>query len=530
VNRLGALNAAPLLGALVLVAAVAGFLSACGAGQEPREASPDSEAEQALLTSLRGSVGTRYTHVRCVKVSAGEWTDLCTFQVVSLRQTNDQPLLVMGYRVEGGQLRLGSGTVPLDVACAEEVRCWTRTLCAATQGCPSGLEGFFGEPMTPPARAATPPPTISRCIAAWNAHGGFSPAEIAQEPPPIASMEVARPVYSPHLAGASLGFIAPRAEVRASGDACVVLFDVGASGLYRVSAQAWGERRFWMWRGADDFGARAAREPAWNVCQREDGTLFRSNVCPPAAAIPRAIADELERGHLASLSEKGGIPYWLGRSFEGARPIALDPRRGAESVVVYRLRGEGGRRTLTVYTYRPPQRSRRARGVLVARAEPEDATVLVLADRKVSHALRRAVLGSLRPFVSTNPDAAQVPGDLAEEPTRIDTSVPVQLLWVGPSFEGYAGTVVRDGPTGAGVVRYAKGKAEWFLVTYTPRKKRDCSQTGCVSPPPLPAVLGKYGQVVDTLLGQQSLTVVLARRPRIVPNGTLIFERLRPVA
>jgi hypothetical protein len=473
----------------------------------------------------------RYTHVRCVKASAGDWTDVCTFQGVAFREGTDQPLVVTGYRIEDGQLRSGSGTVPLDVACAEEVRCWTSALCAATRDCPSGLDGYFGEPVTPPARAVTPRPTVSRCIASWNAHGGFSPAETAQATPPMASMEVARPVYTPHLSAASLGFIGPRAEVRAEGDACTVLFDKGVSGgLYRVSAQAWGEPRFWMWRGADDFEPKTALEPAWNVCQREDGTLSRSDACSPVAAIPRALADELERGHLASLFERGGIPYWLGRSFEGARPEALDPRRGAESVVVYRVRGDVGSLKLAVYTYRPPQRSRRVKkGVLLARAEPEDATVLVIANRKVSDALRRAVLRSLRPFISTNPDASQVPGDLQEEPTRIDTSVPVRLLWVGPTFEGYTGTVVQDAPAGAGVVRYAKGNAEWFLVTYTGREKKHCGQTGCVSPPPLPVALRKYGRVVDTVLRQNDLTVVLARRPGIVPPSSLLFEGLRPV-
>jgi hypothetical protein len=439
----------------------------------------------------------------------------------------DQPLLLLGYRVEDGQLRSGSGTVQLDVACAKEVRCWTDTLCDLTPDCPSGFEGHFGEPATPPARAATPRPTVSRCIAAWDAHGGFSPAEVAQETPLQASMEVPRPVYTPHLSGASLGFIAPRAAVRAGGDSCSVVFDT-ASGLYRVSARAWGEPRFWMWRGADDFEREKSPRPARGVCQREDGTLFLADVCPPVAAIPRAIADELERGHLASLFEKGGIPYWLGRSFEGARPVALDPRRGAESVVEYKLQRKSSRLTLRIFTYRPPRRALNVKGRLVARAEPEDATVVVLANRKVSDAVRHAALRSLRPFISTDPDAGQVPGDLQEEQTRIDSSVPVQLLWVGPSFEGFTGHVVQDGPKGAGIVRYAKGVSDWYLVTYTPRKKR-CGQTGCVSPPPLPAELRRYGRVVDTFLRQDDLTVVLARHPRVVPHSSLLFEGLRPV-
>jgi len=528
VGRFRARNAGPFLGAII---AATLFLTACGAAEETRRPARDGAAEEALLTGLTGSTSMRYTHVRCVKASAGDWTDLCTFQAVAFRQGSDQPLVVIGYRVEDGQLRSGSGTVPLDVACAKDVRCWADTLCSVTPNCPSGLEDVFGEPVTPPARAVTPRPTVSRCVAAWNAQGGFSPAELAQETPPQASMEVARPVYAPHLSGASLGFIGPRAGIRAGGDACSVVFDTGASGLYRVSAQAWGEPRFWIWRGADDFEAGTTPEPVWNVCQREDGTLFRASACPPVAAIPRAIADELERGHLASLFEMGGIPYWLGRSFRGARPEAVEPRRGAESEVAYRVRGEKGSLKLTVYTYRPQQRSRKVkRGALVARAEPEDATVLVIADRKVSDGLRRAVLRSLRPFLSTDPDAEQLPGDLREEPTRIDTSAPLFPYWVGRRFQGFQAAVVADAPPGAGVVRYAKGDVEWFLVSYRARPKKHCGRVGCVSPPPLPEVLARYGHVSDTMISDTTpIIVVLTRQPDGVPNGAAIFEAIEPL-
>ena len=530
-DHLGARKAAPLLWAFAAAATAVTFLTACGQREQAHRPARDNQVERTLAASLKGSHGTRYTHVHCVKASAGDWTHVCTFQAVSPGLTGDQPLVVLGYRVEGGELRSGSGTVPLDVACAEEVRCWTSTLCAATRGCPSGLDEYFGAPVTPPARAVTPRPTASRCIASWNAHGGFSPAEIAEEAPPIASMEVARPVYTPHLSGASLGFIGPRAEVRAGGDACSVLFDTGASRLYRVSAQAWGEPRFWMWRGADDFEPEKALEPAWNVCQREDGTLFLAHACPPVPAIPRPIADELERGHLASLYEMGGIPYWLGRSFEGARPVALDPRRGAESVVVYRIHGNGSKLTVTVYTYRPPQRSRRVRkGVIVARAEPETATVLVVANHEVPSDFSRAVREVLRPFISTDPDAEQLPGDLREEPTRIDTSAPVVRYWVGPLFEGFKAAVVTDAPPGAGVVRYRKGDVEWFLVSYTPLPKKHCARVGCASPPPLPAVLGRYGKGRDAMISDNTPIIhVLTRKPNRVPPAALIFEAIKPI-
>ena len=516
--------------ALATLATAAALLSACSLGGDKQDVSRDREAEQAVQASLNGGVSMRYTNVRCVEAPAdsGRWTHLCTFQIVGLGLVRDQPLVVMGYRIEGDQARLSSGIVPLDVTCAEAVECWRSNLCFATHDCPYGEDDFFGEPQASIPQPVTPRPTVSSCIAAWNAHGGFAPAEIEQEPPPHASTEVARPVYAPHLSGASLGFIARRAEVHSAGNSCVVTFDVGPHGLYRVRAQASGETRFWMWRGADDFEVAAARAPVWNACQREDGRLFRADDCPHAAAIPRSIGDELERGHLASISEIGGIPYWLGRSFQGAAPVGLDPSRGAESVVEYRIQRESAPVTLRIYTYRPPRRSLVVKGKLVARAEPEDATAVVVATGRVSDHLRHAVQASLRPYISTNPDAPQVPGDVHEEPTRIDTSVPVRLLWVGPSFEGFTANVVGDAPEGAGVVRYAKGGDEWFLVTYTPRKKKHCAQIGCVSPPPLPAALAGYGQVVHTLLADR-LTVVLSRRPGIVPNSTKLFEELRPV-
>jgi hypothetical protein len=174
-------------------------------------------------------------------------------------------------------------------------------------------------------------------------------------------------------------------------------------------------------------------------------------------------------------------------------------------------------------------RERRPRAVLVARAEPEDATVLVVAERKVSPGLRRAVRDALRPFISSNPDAEQVPGDLQEEPTRIDTSASDVFYWAGPKLEGFTASIVADAPPGAGVVSYTNGQSEWFIVSYTPRKKKHCGQTGCVSPPPLPAALERYGEVADTILLGERVVVVLAERPDRVPSGAHISERLKLV-
>jgi hypothetical protein len=506
------------------ICAAAGLGIGCGAdrGESPGDGPHSVRAEQFLQDTM-GSAHFRETNLRCFPVE-GPWTDACTFQRISLVAGSDDPLLVMGLRFEGVGAVAGTGTAPLDIACADDLPCWVRTLCRVTDQCTSGYDAEESGPLL-----QTPTPTEERCLSAWNAHGGFSQDELAQEEPMHASLAMGRPVYSPHLAGASLGFIGARAEVRATADGCHVRFDLGDAGAYLVTAEASGETRFWVWQGARDLEP-APVDPSWNACQREDGTLVLATTCPPVAALPRPIADELEGGYVQALADVGGIPYWLGRSFAGARPVPLSPApRRAQSAVQYA--GADGV-DLLVLTYRPPDRSRTTRGVIVARAEPETATVLVVADREVSPDFSEAVRQALRPFISTEPDAEQLPGDLEEEPTRIDSSVPAITHWVGPRFEGFEAAVVANAPQGAGVVRYTKGDVEWFLASYTPLPKKHCARVGCASPPPLPRALEQYGKVKDTMIqyGEgQPIIVVLTRQAKKVPHGTAIFEALEPL-
>jgi hypothetical protein len=129
------------------------------------------------------------------------------------------------------------------------------------------------------------------------------------------------------------------------------------------------------------------------------------------------------------------------------------------------------------------------------------------------------VRDALRPFISTNVDAEQVPGDLREEPTRIDTSAPVVTFWVGSSFEGFTAAAVADAPAGAGVVRYAKGAVEWFLASYTPRPKKHCGQVGCASPPPLPHALARNRRP-DEATAQGAARRTHLRGPRAAPVAT----------
>jgi hypothetical protein len=509
-----------LLVATIAAAGVA--LAGCGAGpsQPAGLGEPSPEAEAQLLTS--DSTSYRNTHVRCFRVE-GQWSDACTFQRIWLGVGSDDPLLVIGFRFEGGRAVSSTGTASLDIACADDLRCWVRTLCFATQQCAG--ENPFDPEADDVAPLRTPAATAERCVSAWNAHGGFTPAELAQAAPVEARAALGRPIYAPHLAGASLGFIAERSEVRSTTTGCVVRFDLGGTGTYAISSEARGAERFWLWQGARDLGP-AADDASWNACQREDGTLVLATSCPRVAAVPRAVVDEIERGYVESVADAGGIPYWLGRSFAGARPVPVLPApRGAESAVEY---ANAGGVDLLVLTYRPPDRERTTRGVVVARAEPETATVLVVADREVPAEFSQAVYQALRPFVSSDPDAEQLPGDLEEEPTRIDKSAPVVTHWVGPRFEGFEAAVVADAPDGAGVVRYANGDVEWFLVSYTPLPKKHCARIGCASPPPLPRVLERYGEVRDTVLSQP-IIVVLTRQPKKIPHGMAIYEALEPL-
>src|SRR5919108_1830078 len=247
--RLGRRTVASLLAAIA--AATAAGLAGCGAAPSVAAGARDVDAEQFLLSTLAGSTGVRYTHLRCFRVR-GPWSDACTFQAVSPRQGQDDPLLVLAMRIEDGRPVSSTGTAPLDIACANYRRCWVRTLSAATRECALGA-GAFGTDPNDLVRLRTPRPTPARCVSAWNAHGGFSPAEVAQETPLLASDAVARPVYTPHLSGASLGFIGARAEVRAAPRGCSVLFETGPHEYYEVTAEARGETRFWMWQGADDL-------------------------------------------------------------------------------------------------------------------------------------------------------------------------------------------------------------------------------------------------------------------------------------
>ena len=487
--------------------------------------SPEArEIEQELLTEA--SVHYRYSHPRCVTIDSDlPWTFACTLQVIGLNGLSDEPLLAIGINRPGEGPVGSTGLTPVPVECATDVRCWVERLCAATGRCQDLERIEFPDlgPNAPPGRF-----TRQVCVDAWNAHGGFAPDEIAEREPALSWEAGARPAYTPHLAGASLGFISVRAEVRAREGGCSVLFDLGGGGVYVIDAAVEYAPRFWTWAGRAETASTASEDPVWNACQRDDGTLSLGGDCRHDSQVAgRDITNEIERRYIEQVADLGGFPYWLGPRFLGARPEPVLSDQ-AEGAVAYTLQADDGPLTLRVLTYRPPRREIRVRGFEVVRADPADATVLVLADTAPPPEVRMAVRKALRPFLRTDPYAEQISGDLGEEPTRIDTSVRTRTYWAGPAVAGRQAELVDSAPAGAGVVRYGEPGASrtFYIVTYKPRKKTRCSRLGCVSPPPLPASLERFGARVETTLLDDWVIDVLASTRKAVPPEARIAYRL----
>jgi hypothetical protein len=145
--------------------------------------------------------------------------------------------------------------------------------------------------------------------------------------------------------------------------------------------------------------------------------------------------------------------------------------------------------------------------------------VVVTADAPVSDSLRGDVLRELRPFLPTDPTNNQMPGDLESAPTRIDSQRPRRPLWFGPTIAGLRASVITDSPAGVGVVRYGSPDAtgRFYVVTYRPLPKQ-CGALGCVSPPPLPRQLLRYGRETHQtyLLADEWVTTILAPQPAAV--------------
>jgi hypothetical protein len=370
---------------LVLVALVVGSVIAY---LRDHSGPSEHDAEQAILDTYDSTYGRR-DHAECVRVDDSlPWKLACTFQQIGLHGIDDTPLQVMAVDdVRAGHPTGGRGGVSLlPIRCAGRVRCWVRQLCRVNPGCPPLGEVSFP---TLGRNAAPRPLTAKACVHAWNVHGGFTPEEASIERPAIPSPVFTgrRPIYTPHLAAAALGFIASRTAVRVTGGRCSVAFDLGARRLYRIDSRGKAAPRFWMWVGRRHMDSKPSRWVA-NACQRRDGTLSVGHDCPAVAGVAgRDVLTELKRGVLDRVAEMGGIPYWLGASFHGA---VAQPRRSRPpyQTIAYTLRYGNERVTLRVVTgsgtARPP-----VDGVPVIQVSPQGTPVLVVADRALLTAEQR---------------------------------------------------------------------------------------------------------------------------------------------
>jgi hypothetical protein len=527
VTRLARIDIVATVAVVLGLAATA----ACASEDGPEKASRSSDArktERALLSDL--SAHFHYSNPRCVEIDASlPWTFACTVQQIGLNGLPDEPLLAIGVDSVGdGRAGSTSGVVPLPAGCATDVRCWVEHLCHSYRGCAANPQFMrFPDlgPNVPPRRID---PEV--CLDAWNVHGGFTPDQLAVRQPSRPDEEVERPVYAPHLAAATMGFIGLQADVRAGEGRCSVAFDLGGGLAYGIDASVRYAPRFWTWAGRNEMTTVADERPSWNACQRDDGTLMLGNGCRhDPQLVARDVADEIERRYLHRVSDLGGFPYWLGPRFLGARPEPRPPGQ-ADATIRYAVESQDGLLSLLVLTYYgPPGQGRDVGGIEVVRAQPVSGTVLVVASRAPPPDVRRAVRKALRPFLGSNPLAEQVPGDLAEEPTRVDTSVRVRVYWVGATAAGREAAQVEDAPDGVGVVRYgpAGGPRTFHVVTYKPMKKTRCSSLGCVAPPPLPASLRRFGTRVHASILGGWIVDVLAPSKKHAPSPSLFLTLTR---
>jgi hypothetical protein len=266
-----------------------------------------------------------------------------------------------------------------------------------------------------------------------------------------------------------------------------------------------------------------------NACQRRDGTLSLGHDCPSVAGVAgRDVLTELKRGVLSRVADMGGIPYWLGASFHGAAPQPRPSRRPYKTIA-YALRYGNERVTLRVVTGLWGKAQPPVDGVLVLQVSPKGTPVLVVADRALPAGLSSDVRGALRPFLRDRPYAKQVPGDLGEDPTRIDTSVSVQVWWVGPEYQGRRATVISGAPAGVGLVRYGEPGSPglFYLASYLPVKRTRCGILCCASSPSLPAELKAYGESTDTIVRRDGWIVEVLAQPGSTPvNASALYQAL----
>jgi len=529
-----------LLGLVVALATCGCASSAASGSSSTAAADPQPALAARALAVSYGPLTTsaipttRYQDVRCARVKGIPDVDyVCSFEMIGLRRGDDE-FGVSTVRRQSGRLVPSGGITQIDATCIADVDCWVQQ---AQLSCGDACAGpFLPRPGTPssggPHPRFLPPYTAEQCITGWNIHGGFSPAETADPNSQLASVsptaEVTKPVYTPYLAAASIGYLASRVRVSADHEICSATFDLGDGVAYRISAPIGPDPWTWLWRG-DTLTRRVAG--GWNACQSVDGTLAVSGCT--AGRSPRDVKDETDRYHLAQVANVGGTPYWLGSPFEGAYPSAA-AGTGDLLTVSYAVHISGRLVVISVYQ---SQRRRispaRLQGDVIVRAHPVVGATVVTAEpaSAVTAAVRDKITAQLRPFNRSEPGAGQKPGDLQSSPTRIDATAPQRPLGFGRRAAGLPATVLTDAPAGVGVVRYGSAIAanRFYVVTYRPVLD-DCGTFGCPSPPPTPPVLrARYGaETRQTWISgahAQWVTTILAPHPgriRRLITGTVI--------
>src|SRR5205814_9292766 len=167
-----------------------------------------TDVARILIESYGPSQSARYQDARCAPViGSGDATYFCALELVGLRRGEDG-FVVTSVVVRDGKMTSGTGLTQIEPACMGDAACWAIQMASSCIGC-DGSPPTLGK-VDPPMeyRRNGRPLTSAGCIAGWNIHGGFSPDEVADPRPEMfPTQAVTKPVYTPYLAAASIGYL-----------------------------------------------------------------------------------------------------------------------------------------------------------------------------------------------------------------------------------------------------------------------------------------------------------------------------------
>ena len=479
-----------LLGLVVALATCGCASSAASGSSSTAAADPQPALAARALAVSYGPLTTsaipttRYQDVRCARVKGIPDVDyVCSFEMIGLRRGDDE-FGVSTVRRQSGRLVPSGGITQIDATCIADVDCWVQQ---AQLSCGDACAvPFLPRPGTPssggPHPRFLPPYTAEQCITGWNIHGGFSPAETADPNSQLASVsptaEVTKPVYTPYLAAASIGYVASRVRVSADHEICSATFDLGDGVAYRISAPIGPDPWTWLWRGDTPHAAPPA------AGMRASPSTARSPFRGARPAAHRATSRMRPTATTSPRSRTSAAPPtgWGRRS----RAPTRRPQPARATCSPSPMPTHSGR--LVVISVYQSQRRRispaRLQGDVIVRAHPVVGAAVVTAEpaSAVTAAVRDKITAQLRPFNRSEPGAGQKPGDLQSSPTRIDATAPQRPLGFGRRAAGLPATVLTDAPAGVGVVRYGSAIAAnpFYVVTYRPVLD-DCGTFGCPS-------------------------------------------------